>query len=98
MKKGLITFAVLVTIICGFLFMRGLSDDTCAEKWCINERMYLNEYCSEHSSKHINDSKEEKEEAERIRKQEAWIEAEKKKEEEHAEKVRKAREALENNK
>ena len=42
--------------------------------------------------------KEEKEEAERIRKQEAWIEAEKKKEEEHAEKVRKAREALENNK
>ena len=40
--------------------------------------------------------KEEKEEAERIRKQEAWIEAEKKKEEEHAEKVRKAREALEN--
>ena len=42
--------------------------------------------------------KEEKEEAERIRKQEAWIEAEKKKEEEHAEKVRKAREALKNNK
>ena len=42
--------------------------------------------------------KEEKEEAERIRKQEAWLEAEKKKEEEHAEKVRKAREALENNK
>ncbi len=42
--------------------------------------------------------KEEKEEAERIRKQEAWIEAEKRKEEEHAEKVRKAREALENNK
>ena len=41
--------------------------------------------------------KEEKEEAERIRKQEAWIEAEKRKEEEHAEKVRKAREALENN-
>lgn len=40
--------------------------------------------------------KEEKEEAERIRKQEAWLEAEKKKEEEHAEKVRKAREALEN--
>ena len=40
--------------------------------------------------------KQEKEEAERIRKQEAWIEAEKKKEEEHAEKVRKAREALEN--
>lgn len=40
--------------------------------------------------------KEEKEEAERIRKQEAWIEAERKKEEEHAEKVRKAREALEN--
>ena len=40
--------------------------------------------------------KEEKEEAERIRKQEAWIEEEKKKEEEHAEKVRKAREALEN--
>lgn len=40
--------------------------------------------------------KEEKEEAERIRKQEAWIEAEKKKEQEHAEKVRKAREALEN--
>ena len=39
--------------------------------------------------------KEEKEEAERIRKQEAWLEAEKKKEEEHAEKVRKAREALE---
>ena len=42
--------------------------------------------------------KEEKEEAERIRKQEAWIEAEKRKEEEHAEKVRKAREALENSK
>lgn len=42
--------------------------------------------------------KEEKEEAERQRKQEAWLEAEKKKEEEHAEKVRKAREALENNK
>lgn len=42
--------------------------------------------------------KEEKEEAERIRKQEAWLEAEKRKEEEHAEKVRKAREALENNK
>ena len=42
--------------------------------------------------------KQEKEEAERIRKQEAWLEAEKKKEEEHAEKVRKAREALENNK
>ena len=42
--------------------------------------------------------KEEKEEAERIRKQEAWLEAEKKKEEEYAEKVRKAREALENNK
>ena len=40
--------------------------------------------------------KQEKEEAERIRKQEAWLEAEKKKEEEHAEKVRKAREALEN--
>ncbi len=40
--------------------------------------------------------KEEKEEAERQRKQEAWLEAEKKKEEEHAEKVRKAREALEN--
>ena len=40
--------------------------------------------------------KEEKEEAERIRKQEAWLEAEKKKEQEHAEKVRKAREALEN--
>ena len=40
--------------------------------------------------------KEEKEEAERIRKQEAWLEAEKRKEEEHAEKVRKAREALEN--
>lgn len=40
--------------------------------------------------------KQEKEEAERIRKQEAWIEAEKKKEEEHAEKVRKAREALQN--
>ena len=42
--------------------------------------------------------KQEKEEAERIRKQEAWIEAEKKKEQEHAEKVRKAREALENDK
>ena len=42
--------------------------------------------------------KQEKEEAERIRKQEAWLEAEKKKEEEHAEKVRKAREALENEK
>ncbi len=42
--------------------------------------------------------KEEKEEAERQRKQEAWLEAEKRKEEEHAEKVRKAREALENNK
>jgi hypothetical protein len=42
--------------------------------------------------------KQEKEEAERIKKQEAWIEAEKKKEQEHAEKVRKAREALENNK
>lgn len=41
--------------------------------------------------------KEEKEEAERIRKQEAWLEAEKKKQEEHAEKVKKAREALENN-
>ena len=40
--------------------------------------------------------KQEKEEAERLRKQEAWIEAEKKKEEEHAEKVRKAREALQN--
>lgn len=40
--------------------------------------------------------KQEKEEAERIRKQEAWLEAEKRKEEEHAEKVRKAREALEN--
>lgn len=40
--------------------------------------------------------KEEKEEAERLRKQEAWIEAEKRKEEEHAEKVRKAREALQN--
>ena len=40
--------------------------------------------------------KEEKEEAERIRKQEEWLKAEKKKEEEHAEKVRKAREALEN--
>ena len=40
--------------------------------------------------------KEEKEEAARQRKQEAWLEAEKKKEEEHAEKVRKAREALEN--
>ena len=40
--------------------------------------------------------KQEKEEAERIRKQEAWLEAEKKKEEEHAEKVRKAREALKN--
>ena len=40
--------------------------------------------------------KQEKEEAERIRKQQAWLEAEKKKEEEHAEKVRKAREALEN--
>lgn len=39
--------------------------------------------------------KEEKEEAERIRKQEAWLEAEKKKEQEHAEMVRKAREALE---
>ncbi len=39
--------------------------------------------------------KEEKEEAERIRKQEAWLEEEKRKEEEHAEKVRKAREALE---
>lgn len=39
--------------------------------------------------------KEEKEEAERIRKQEAWLEAEKKREEEHAEMVRKAREALE---
>ena len=39
--------------------------------------------------------KEEKEEAERIRKQEAWIEEEKKKEAEHAELVRKAREALE---
>ena len=38
--------------------------------------------------------KEEKEEAERIRKQEAWLEAEKKKEAEHAEKVRLAREAL----
>ena len=42
--------------------------------------------------------KQEKEEAERIRKQEAWLEAEKKKEQEHAEKVRKAREALENEK
>ena len=42
--------------------------------------------------------KEEKEEAERIRKQEAWLEAEKKKEAEYAEKVKKAREALENNK
>lgn len=41
--------------------------------------------------------KEEKEEAERQRKQEAWFEAEKRKEEEHAEKVRKAREALEKN-
>ena len=40
--------------------------------------------------------KQEKEEADRIRKQEAWLEAEKKKQEEHAEKVRKAREALEN--
>lgn len=40
--------------------------------------------------------KEEKEEAERKRKEEAWIEAEKKKEEEYAEKVKKAREALEN--
>ena len=40
--------------------------------------------------------KQEKEDAERIRKQEAWLEAEKKKEEEHAEKVRKAREALAN--
>ncbi len=40
--------------------------------------------------------KQEKEEAERVRKQEAWLEAEKKKEEEHAEKVKKAREALEN--
>ncbi len=40
--------------------------------------------------------KQEKEEAERIRKQEAWLEAEKRKEEEYAEKVRKAREALEN--
>ncbi len=39
--------------------------------------------------------KEEKEEAERLRKQEAWLEAEKKREEEHAEMVRKAREALE---
>lgn len=39
--------------------------------------------------------KEEKEEAERIRKQEAWLEEEKKKEAEHAELVRKAREALE---
>lgn len=39
--------------------------------------------------------KEEKEEAERIRKQEAWIESEKKKEAEYAEKVRLAREALE---
>lgn len=38
--------------------------------------------------------KEEKEEAERIRKQEAWAEAEKKKEEEQAEKLRLAREAL----
>lgn len=38
--------------------------------------------------------KEEKEEADRIRKQEAWLEAEKKKEAEHAEKVRLAREAL----
>ena len=42
--------------------------------------------------------KEEKEEAERKRKEEAWLEAEKKKEEEYAEKVRKAREALENDK
>ena len=41
--------------------------------------------------------KQEKEEAERIRKQEEWLKAEKKKEEEHAEKVRKAREALEMN-
>ena len=40
--------------------------------------------------------KEEKEEAERIRKQEAWLEEEKRKEQEHAELVRKAREALEN--
>ena len=42
--------------------------------------------------------KEEKEEAERKRKEEAWLEAEKKKEEEYAEKVKKAREALENDK
>ncbi len=39
--------------------------------------------------------KEEKEEAERKRKEEAWLEAEKKKEEEQAERVRKAKEALE---
>ncbi len=39
--------------------------------------------------------KEEKEEAARKKKEEAWIEAEKKKEEEQAEKVRKAKEALE---
>jgi signal transduction histidine kinase len=38
--------------------------------------------------------KQEKEEAERIRKQEAWLEEEKRKEAEHAEKVRLAREAL----
>lgn len=40
-------------------------------------------------------AKEEKEEAARKKKEEAWIEAEKKKEEEQAEKVRKAKEALE---
>ena len=66
-------------------------DEAKNEQGLVEQQINEMEYTLKHA-KIVN--KEEKEEAERIRKQEAWAEAEKKKEEEQAEKLRLAREAL----